>query len=157
MLSGNVTPPAVSAERIRLRVRSTISQVTQQTREGHFRISGLEAALDRGLSAALRLGAACAFAEEIRIATELLDGGEREGVDTVLDGNVAGRREACDSVSERSDELIERRGGQRPVDPPVAFGQFRVVVLCAQHDLQGPPATHKAREMLGGAPAGEQT
>ena len=37
-------------------VRSIISQVAQQTRERQFRISGLEAALDRGLNAALCLG-----------------------------------------------------------------------------------------------------
>ena len=59
-------------------------------------------------------------------------------------------------ASER-DEIAELVGGQRSVDPAVPFGQLRVVVLGAQHDLERSGAAHEASEVLGGAPAGEQT
>jgi hypothetical protein len=68
---------------------------------------------------------------------------------------MSGGREPGDPVSERSDEVVERVGRQRAIDPAVALGQLRVVVLRAQHDLERPGAAHEAREVLGGAPAGE--
>src|ERR1051325_2695493 len=97
---------------MRLRVRSTISQNVQQTRERHFSISGLEAAVNRGLNAALGLGVVGALAEEIRIATELLGWCECDGIDSVLDRDKSSSREACDPMSERSDEATEHVGGQ---------------------------------------------
>src|SRR5713101_1984824 len=147
----------VCAERMRLRVRSNISQVAQQTRERHFPISGLEAALDRGLNAALGLGVPGALAEEIRIATELLGWRERDGIDSVLDRDMSSGREAFDPMSERSDEATEHVGGQCSIDPAVALSQLRVVVLRTQHDLKRSGATHDAREVLGCAAAREQT
>ena len=58
-------------------------------------------------------------------------------------------------MSERPDELPKRVGGQRAIDPAVALGQVGVVVLGAQHHLERSGTTHQAREMLGGAAAGE--
>ena len=52
-------------------------------------MSGLEAAPDRGLNTVLGLGVAHALAEEIRIATEVIGGRERDGIDWVLDGGMA--------------------------------------------------------------------
>ena len=45
-----------------------VRQVAQQPAQGHFRLSGLEAALERSLGPPLGLGATHAFAEEIRSA-----------------------------------------------------------------------------------------
>jgi hypothetical protein len=44
---------------------SMVSQVAQHAGEVHFRVPGLEAALDRGLDPALGLGLAQALAEEV--------------------------------------------------------------------------------------------
>jgi hypothetical protein len=51
---------------------SMIRQVAQQPGQVHFRVSGLQAALQRGLQSVLNLGVARARAEEIRIATKVL-------------------------------------------------------------------------------------
>ena len=88
-----------------------LSQVAEHLAQGHFRVSGLEAALHRGLDSALRFGAAHPFAEEIRITTEVLDRCERDRIDPAFDRNVPGGRKRSDPMSERFDELIERSGG----------------------------------------------
>ena len=48
-----------------------MSQVTQHPAQRHFRVSGLQAAIERGLDPALRIWVAHALAEEIEIATEV--------------------------------------------------------------------------------------
>ena len=86
------------------RKRSTISrvgQVAQHPAQGHFRISGLEAALHRGSDPALRLGVEHALAEEIGVAPEVLGRRERDLIDPILDRAVAGGREPGDPMSER--------------------------------------------------------
>ena len=60
-------------------------------------------------------------------------------------------------MRERLDEITERVGGQRTIDPAVPFSQLRVVILRTQHDFKRPGAPHEAREMLNGASAGKQT
>ena len=52
---------------------SMVSQVAQQPAQVQFRVSGLEAALQRGFDPALGLGVAYAFAKEIGIAAEILE------------------------------------------------------------------------------------
>jgi hypothetical protein len=51
-----------------------IWQIAQEPGQVHFRVSGLQATLQRGLESVLNLGVARARAEEIRIATKVLDG-----------------------------------------------------------------------------------
>src|SRR5262245_2445988 len=60
-------------------------------------------------------------------------------------------------MSKRSDEIAERAGGQRSIDPTVPLSQLRVVILSAQHDLERPGAAHEAHEVLDAAPAGDGT
>ena len=59
-------------------------------------------------------------------------------------------------MRERVDEVVQLGGGQRSVDPAVALGELRVVVVGAEHDLERPAAAHEAREVLGGAAAGKR-
>ena len=134
-----------------------IRQITDDVRELHLHLSGLQPSAHGGLNSALRLRVPYPFAEEIGIATEVLGRRERDRVDPVLDRHMAGGRKRGDPMGERLDEIAERVGGQRSVDPAVPFSQFRVVVLRAQHDLERSGAAHEAREVLGSAPAGEQT
>src|SRR5262249_52115840 len=83
--------------------RSTITQLAHQPGQVHFRVSGLESALDRGLDALLGLGVAHALAEEIGIATEVLGRRECDRIDPVLDRDQASGRKPGDPMSERSD------------------------------------------------------
>src|SRR4029450_6393210 len=69
--------------------RSTVGQVAQQPAQGHFRLSRLEAACERGLDALLGLGVAHTLAEESGIATEVLDWRERDRIDPLLDHDLA--------------------------------------------------------------------
>lgn len=78
--------------------------------------------MKRGSDPALRLGVEHALAEEIGIATEVLGRRERDRIDPVLDRDMAGGRKPGDPMSERSDEVTERVGGQRSIDPAVPFG-----------------------------------
>src|SRR6266852_9011713 len=61
--------------------RSTVGQFAQQPAQGHFRLSGLEAALEPSLGQPLGLGVTYALAEEIGVATEVLDRRERDRID----------------------------------------------------------------------------
>src|SRR5262245_57411760 len=81
-------------------LRSMVGQVAQQAGQVHFRLSGLKAALQRGLEPALGLGVARALAKEIGIATEILGRRERDRIDAVLDRDEAGGRKACDPMRE---------------------------------------------------------
>src|SRR5262245_46202999 len=98
-----------------------------------------------------------AFTEEIGIATEVLCRRESDGIDPVLNRDMAGGWKLGDPMSERSDKVIERAGGQRSIDPAVPFSQVSVVVLRAQHHFERPGAAHETREVLGGARAGDHT
>ena len=74
---------------------SAVGRVAQQPAQGKFRVSGLEAALHRGLNPALRLGVAHALAEEIGIAAEVLRRCKRDRIDPVPDHDLAnGRKRA---------------------------------------------------------------
>jgi hypothetical protein len=88
----------------------------------------------------LSLGLAHALAEEIGIATEIPGRRERDRIDALLDRDQAGGREPSDPMGKRSDETVERPGGQRAIDPTVAFGQLRVVVVRAQQNFERPRA-----------------
>lgn len=68
-------------------------------RQGHFPISGLEAALPCGFDSALRFRVADALAEEIRIAAEVLDWRQRNRIDAILDRDMAGGRKTGDPMS----------------------------------------------------------
>jgi hypothetical protein len=64
--------------------------------------------LECGADLPLDLGATHSLAEQVGIATEILDGRERDRVDTVLELGLSGGRKAGDSVGERADEIAER-------------------------------------------------
>jgi hypothetical protein len=72
----------------------------------------------------LRLGSADALAEEVGVAPEVFERRERNGGDAVLDRDVSGGRKRGDPMCECSDELVERFGWQRTVDPAVTLGEF---------------------------------
>ena len=59
----------------------------------HFRVSGLEASLQRSLQSTLGLGGLRTLAEKIGIATEVLGRRESDRVDPVLERAEARRRE----------------------------------------------------------------
>jgi hypothetical protein len=102
--------------------QSTIGQAADHSAKGQFRFSGLEAALHRGLDALLRLGVEHALAEEIGVAPEVLGRRERDRIDPVLDHDLASGWEPGDPMSERFDEIADRVGRQRSIDPAVLFG-----------------------------------
>jgi hypothetical protein len=83
----------------------------------------------------------CLVSSKIRVAAKVLDGRERERVHPFLDRGEAGGRELSDTTRERFHEIIECGGGQRAVDPAVAFGEVCVEILRAQHDLERPRAS----------------
>jgi hypothetical protein len=100
-------------------VGSVLGQLSQHPGQSHFCVSSLEATLHRGLDLALGLGGTHALAEEIGIAAEVLGWRQRDRIDPVLDRELAGGWEPRDPMSERFDEVIERGGGQRSIDPAV--------------------------------------
>src|SRR5262245_17654153 len=130
---------------------STVRQLRHHPAQVHFRVSRLEAALHRRADPALGLGIAAGFQEEVRIATEVRRRRERAGTDALLDKREPDRRECGDPMGKRADEIAERLGGHRAIDPAVAFGQIRVVVLRAQDHLERPATPHEAREVLDAA------
>src|SRR5262245_42730765 len=89
---------------------STVTQLAQHSGQVHFPVAGLEAALERGLKAALGLGLTGPLAEEVGIAPKVLGRRERDRIDAVLDRNMAGGRKLGDSMRERSHEIAERAG-----------------------------------------------
>jgi hypothetical protein len=80
------------------RVRDRTSQVTQDAGQGHFRVPGLEAVLQRGADLPLGLGAMQSLAEQVGIATEVLNGRERDRVTRAL----TTARPAADALPELS-------------------------------------------------------
>jgi hypothetical protein len=81
-------------------VNEPVTQLPQQPRQVYFRVSGLKAALERGLDALLGLGVAHAFGKEVRVAAEVLYRCERNGIDPVLDRR--GRRLETRQYDERA-------------------------------------------------------
>ena len=61
------------------------SQVIQHARQGHFRLSGLEAALHRGFDPVLCFRLAHTVEEETRITTKIVSRRERDRIDSLLD------------------------------------------------------------------------
>ena len=104
-------------------------QFSQHPRQNHFGVSSLEATLHRGLHLALRLGGTHALAEEIGIAAEVLGWRQCDRIDPVLDRDLARGWEPRDPMSERFDEVIERRCGQRAINPAVPLSQIGVIVF----------------------------
>jgi hypothetical protein len=87
--------------------------------KGQFRVTRLEALLQRGRDEPLGVGSTHFLAEEIGVATKILDGGERDRVHAILDDEMAGGRESGDPMSEGVDEIPKCIGGRRAVDPAV--------------------------------------
>src|SRR5262249_10447984 len=111
--------------------RATVAKVTQHSSEFQLGVSSLEAAYRRVLYPALGLRAARVFQEEIGVVAEVIGWGERNGVDAPFDRGQSGSGELCEAMGERADEIPEHLGGEGPVDPAVALGEIRVVVLRA--------------------------
>ena len=93
-------------------------------------------------------GVATPITEQIRIAAVVLGRRERDRIDALLDDDLAGGRKPGDPIRERSDEIGERPGGQRSIETALAFGQFRIAIVGAQHDLECSGARHEASGML---------
>src|SRR5258706_16084391 len=56
-------------------------------------------------------------------------------------------------MRQRADELVDLISRQRAIDPAVPLGQFRVIVLCAQHYFECAASAHETREVLSSAGA----
>src|SRR5215471_878675 len=92
-------------------IPSMINQVAEHPAQVHFRVSGLEAALERGLDALLRFGVAYALPKQVGIAAEVLSGCERDGIDALLEYDKTRGRKPADPMSEGADEIADRVGG----------------------------------------------
>ena len=147
------SPNASAAEHHGLAFRSAVSQVPS-IRARPVRRPGLEAALHRGLDPALGLGVRTASPNRSESRRKSSVGASAIALTRSLTVTGAGGRKSGDPMRERPDEVVERVGGQRAIDPAVPLGQFRVVVLRAQHDLERPGAAHETGEVLGAAAAG---
>src|ERR1700690_3525257 len=132
------------------------TQAIQHARQCHFRLSGLEAALHRGFDPVLCFRLAHTVEEETRITAKIVSRRECDGIDPLLDYGKAKGWKAGYAMSERLNEIAEFSGGQRSIDPAVAFRHLRIVILRAQQHLDRPPAAHESGKMLGGACAGDQ-
>lgn len=75
----------------------------------------------------LRLGVGRALQEEIRIATKVIDRGERDRIDPILEYQATGGRKPGDPMRERSDELPSVLAGKGSIDPLRSLRQFRIV------------------------------
>src|SRR5262249_53515327 len=123
----------------------------------HLGVSRLEAPFHRGLRPFLEFRTLCSLEEKIGIATDILGWCKRDCIDPLLDHDMAGGRKPGDPMSKRADEMIERVGGPRSVDPAVPFSQVGVVILCAQHDFECARTAHETDQMLGAACARDHT
>src|SRR6267142_4264767 len=132
-------------------------QVAYHSSQVHLRVSRLKAALHRGLRPFLEFRTLCSLEEEIGIATDLFGWCKRDCIDPLLDHDMAGGRKPGDPISQRADEMIERVGGQRSIDPAVPFSQVGVIILRAQHDFKCASTAHETDEMLGAACARDHT
>src|SRR6185503_15065027 len=131
-----------------VRLSAVVVEVRNQLRQVHFSFSCLKPAFHRSLREYLELTRARAIKEEIRIATDVLDGRKRDCVHSLLHHRTTRCGKPGNSKSERSDEIVKFFGRQRTIDPAVTFSQIRVIVLCAQHDFERATAAHQPREML---------
>jgi NADPH-dependent 2,4-dienoyl-CoA reductase/sulfur reductase-like enzyme len=92
----------------------SILSVSQQPAKGHFPVSGLEGALERGLDALLGLGVAYAVAEETGIAAEVLGRRERDRIDPLLDCGASG----CRKPENPTEADLARALGMTRLDHP---------------------------------------
>jgi hypothetical protein len=76
-----------------------ISQITEHRRQSELCIAGLEATLDRGVDPPLRLGVPNPFAEQVGVATKILNWRERDRVDSLLNSDQAGGRKTRDPMT----------------------------------------------------------
>ena len=109
---------------------SLISQLFQHPGEGHLGVSGLEAALYRGLDTALSLGTTHSPApkrSELRLKPASR---ERNRIDTGFDGNAAlgGERWRSDASAPSTKSPSKAAGSARLIQP-YSFRELRVVVL----------------------------
>src|SRR5437870_1006928 len=109
-------------------------QIRNQLAQIHFCVSRLEAAFHRGLHPFLVLRSAHALEEEIGITTNVLGRSERDCVDSILDHGVASGGKTANPKREPFDEIVEFAGGQRSIDPAVAFSNLSVVIIGAQQN-----------------------
>ena len=98
-----------------------VSQVAQCPGQGHFRVSGLEAALHRSLNPALGFRIAKALDEELGIATEVFDRWEPDRIDPVLNDDMTRGWKVGDPMSQRPNELVEPVSRQGSIDPSITF------------------------------------
>ena len=89
-------------------------QVTERGAKIEFRGASLEAVLKRRRDSALRLRRADCLAEQIRVTTKVLDWGERDRVDALLDQDADRRPETQRSGKRGSSRTLRahRRGGR---------------------------------------------
>jgi hypothetical protein len=132
---------------------ASIAQAVEHPDKVQFPIAGLKTELHRAPDEKLRLGRADACAEEIGVASKVIERRERDRVGPALDGDVTGRGKRRDATCEGAYETVERVRGQCSVDPAVALGEVGVVVVGGQHDLQGPGTTQEPRQILGSTSA----
>src|SRR5882724_8839186 len=129
-------------------IRAMFVEVAHQSGQIHLRVSCLKTAFHRSLREFLELIRARTLEEEIRIATDVLNGWKRDCVYPLLYHRMSRCGKPGNPKSERSDEIVKLFGRQRPIDPAVAFSQIRVVVLCGQHHFERATAAHQPREVL---------
>src|SRR5262249_1774812 len=123
-------------------------QGAEQPGQIHFRVSGLEAELERGLESALAFGATRTLAKKIGVFAEVFKRGEGDCVHAVLDRSQSPAREFRYPTRKPFDAPAESRRRYGTVDPAVTLGELCVVVARTQHHLEGSRAAHQPNEML---------
>ena len=78
-----------------------------QSGQIHLRVSCLKPAFHRSLHEFLELIRARALKEEIRIATDVLNGRKRDCIYSLLNHGMARGGKPRDPMSERADEIVE--------------------------------------------------
>src|SRR5215475_1421019 len=100
-----------------------------------FRVSGLEAALERGLKRLWASGLPAPSPKRLESRRKSSAGASAIALTRALTATWPAGRTLGDPMSERSDEIAERVRGQRAIDPAIPLGQIRIIILRAQHDL----------------------
>ena len=103
-----------------------VGQVPEHPGQVQLRVPGLESPVHRSLDAPLHLDLTHTLSEDIRVAAEICGRCERDGVDPVLDRDVAAAGEPRDASRECRDEAADLVGRQSAVDPPVALREVGV-------------------------------
>ena len=126
-------------------MRRRLSRAHSAFRLGQLTIRSLKTPFHRGLGPALRFGTSHKLTEEIRIAAEIARRCERNCVDALLEGPACGRRKVRDAMCERSDEFSETFGRRRSINPAVALGQLRIIIVRTQQHFERAATPHEAR------------